>query len=392
MKENEYQTPLAFIDLGAQQKLIRPKLDVAISAVLDHGQYIMGPEVAELESQLRKFVDVKHASTCANGTDALSIVLMAWGIGVGDAVFVPSFTYVASAEAPAQLGATPFFVDVLPDSFNIDPNSLALAISEARELGLNPKAVVVVDLFGQPANIDAVTEVADKEGLKILVDGAQSFGGTNDGRNVGAMGHATTTSFFPAKPLGCYGDGGAIFTNSDEDAELIRSIRLHGKGSQKYDNVRVGMNSRLDTIQAAVLIAKLEVFPSELKQRHKISQWYNTLLSDWVEVPSLPVGLTSAWAQYTIQVDNRDSVQSELRSKNIPSIVYYPIPLHRQAGYKHYPSVSSGLSVSERLSQRVLSLPMHPYMTEEAVNGIGLSLIQIVKNKTISTNSGHNSI
>lgn len=392
MKENEYQTPLAFIDLNAQQRLIRPKLDAAISKVLDHGQYIMGPEVKEFESQLRKFVDVRHAITCANGTDALSIVLMAWGVGVDDAVFIPSFTYVASAESPAQLGATPFFVDVLPDSFNIDPDSLILAISEARELGLNPKAIVAVDLFGQPADIDAVTEIAEKQGIKVLVDGAQSFGGTLDGRNVGSMGHATTTSFFPAKPLGCYGDGGAIFTNSDEDAELISSIRLHGKGSQKYDNVRVGMNSRLDTIQAAILMAKLELFPTELKQRQKISQIYNALLSDWVEVPILPDGVTSAWAQYTIQVDNRDAVQAALKAKNIPSIIYYPIPLHLQDGYMQFPRVSSGLSISERLSKRVLSLPMYPYMAEEIVNEIASSFIQIVKDKKISNNKVTNDI
>lgn len=392
MKENEYQTPLAFIDLNAQQRLIRPKLDAAISKVLDHGQYIMGPEVKEFESQLRKFVDVRHAITCANGTDALSIVLMAWGVGVNDAVFIPSFTYVASAESPAQLGATPFFVDVLPDSFNIDPDSLILAISEARELGLNPKAIVAVDLFGQPADIDAVTEIAEKQGIKVLVDGAQSFGGTLDGRNVGSMGHATTTSFFPAKPLGCYGDGGAIFTNSDEDAELISSIRLHGKGSQKYDNVRVGMNSRLDTIQAAILMAKLELFPTELKQRQKISQIYNALLSDWVEVPILPDGVTSAWAQYTIQVDNRDAVQAALKAKNIPSIIYYPIPLHLQDGYMQFPRVSSGLSISERLSKRVLSLPMYPYMAEEIVNEIASSFIQIVKDKKISNNKVTNDI
>lgn len=381
MKESEYSTPVSFIDLAKQQTLIRPDLDLAISAVLDHGQYIMGPEVGKFENQLKAFINVEHAFTCANGTDALSIVLMAWGVGSGDAVFVPSFTYVASAEAPAQLGAIPYFVDVLPHSFNIDPDSFKVAISEARESGLNPKVVVVVDLFGQPADIDTIIDIAEKENIKVLVDAAQSFGGISCGRNVGSMGHATTTSFFPAKPLGCYGDGGAIFTNSDKDAELINSIRLHGKGSQKYDNVRIGINSRLDTIQAAILIEKLKLFPEELKLRQKIADLYSDLLSNWVEVPRLSDGVKSAWAQYTIQIDNRGPVQAALKVKNIPSIVYYPIPLHLQDGYKDYPRVTTGLSVSESLSRRVLSLPMYPYMTEKVVNKIGLSVIQAIKDE-----------
>jgi dTDP-4-amino-4,6-dideoxygalactose transaminase len=379
MKKSEYSTPLEFIDLAAQQNLIRSELNSSISAVLDHGQYIMGPEVSEFEAQLAKFTNAKHAVTCANGTDALSIVLMAWKVGIGDAVFVPSFTYVASAESPAQLGATPFFVDVLPNSFNIDPNSLKIAISEARNSGLNPKAVVVVDLFGQPAEVDAVIDIAENEGVKVLVDAAQSFGGSRNGCNVGSMGHATTTSFFPAKPLGCYGDGGAIFTNSDEDFELINSIRLHGKGAQKYDNIRVGMNSRLDTIQAAVLLSKLKLFPNELKLRHKVSQLYNTHLSNIVQVPWLDDGVSSAWAQYTIQVDNRDNLQNALKENKIPTIVYYPIPLHQQKGYQDYPIVSSGLPVSESLSKRVLSLPMHPYLTQEKIERISSSILSILK-------------
>lgn len=381
MKINEYQTPIAFIDLAAQQDIIRPKLDVAISKVLDHGQYIMGPEVGIFEDQLKKYVGVSHALTCANGTDALSLVLMAWGVGVGDAVFVPSFTYVASAEAPAQLGATPYFVDVLPESFNIDPSSLRLAISESRKAGLNPKAAVVVDLFGQPADIDAVIEIAKTENIKVLVDAAQSFGASRDGRKVGSMGNATTTSFFPAKPLGCYGDGGAIFTNSDEDSELINSIRLHGKGSQKYDNVRVGLNSRLDTIQAAILIEKLQLLPEELKMRDRIANLYNSIIHNSVEIPKLSANLSSAWAQYTIQVKNRDALQCKLRKKKIPSIIYYPIPLHKQHGYKHFPSVSSGLKVSERLSQSALSLPMYPYMSETVAEKIACTVTNIIKNE-----------
>lgn len=379
MKASEYTTPLAFIDLAIQQEKIRPNLDAAISKVLDHGQYIMGPEVTELELQLAKFAGVKHAITCANGTDALSIVLMAWGVREGDAVFVPSFTYVASAEAPAQLGATPYFVDVLPDSFNIDPVSLKLAVSDARKNGFSPKAVVVVDLFGQPADIDSITEIAEEEGIKVLVDAAQSFGGSRDGRKVGSMGDAVTTSFFPAKPLGCYGDGGAIFINSDEDAEVITSIRLHGRGTQKYDNVRIGMNSRLDTIQAAILLSKLTLFPTELTLRNDISKLYSDSLVNWVDVPKVPDGVKSAWAQYTIQVENRDTLQAALKEENIPSIVYYPIPLHQQDGYKNYPQVSTGLPVSERLSKRVLSLPMFPYLTEEELKRIVVSITRFIK-------------
>lgn len=359
---SEYSAPTQFIDLAAQQKLIRPQLDLAISRVLDHGQYIMGPEVKEFEGQLREFTGAKHALTCANGTDALTIVLMAWGVGAGDAVFVPSFTYVATAEAPAQLGATPFFVDVLEDTFNIDPNSFKQAILESRKFGLNPSVVVAVDLFGQPADVDAITDIAHAENIKVLIDGAQSLGGSSKGRSVGSMGDATTTSFFPAKPLGCYGDGGAIFTDSDSDADTINSIRLHGKGVQKYDNIRVGINSRLDTIQAAILIEKLILFPKELQLRTKIANIYNELLSDVCSVPLLTAGNTSSWAQYTLKLADRDAVQTTLKSFGIPSVVYYPIPLSKQIGYDSFPSVSSGVLVSESLSKTVLSLPMHPYL------------------------------
>ena len=363
---SEYSAPTQFIDLAAQQKLIRPQLDLAISRVLDHGQYIMGPEVKEFEGQLREFTGAKHALTCANGTDALTLVLMAWGIGQGDAVFVPSFTYVATAEAPAQLGATPFFVDVCENTFNIDPQSFKQAIIDSRALGLNPAAVIAVDLFGQPADIDAITEIAHAESIKVLVDGAQSFGGSSKGRKVGSMGDATTTSFFPAKPLGCYGDGGAVFTSSDRDAEIINSIRLHGKGAQKYDNVRIGLNSRLDTIQAAILIEKLKIFPQELELRAAVASRYSDLLSDVCPAPCLTVGNTSAWAQYTLKIAGRDRVQAELKSSGIPSVVYYPIPLSKQLGYLHYPAVSTGVASSSGLSDQVLSLPMHPYLSDES--------------------------
>ena len=359
---SEYSAPTQFIDLGAQQALIRPQLEAAVKRVLDHGQYIMGPEVGHFEDNLREFTGARHAFTCANGTDALTLVLMTWGIGPGDAVFVPSFTYVASAEAPAQLGATPFFVDVHDDTFNLDSQSLKQAILDCRESGLKPAVVIAVDLFGQPADVDAIEEVAHAENIKVLIDGAQSFGASSKSRKVGCMGDATTTSFFPAKPLGCYGDGGAVFTNNDEDAEKINSIRLHGRGTQKYDNVRIGLNSRLDTIQAAVLIEKLKLFPDELKLRSDVAKGYHELLSEICEVPVLLAENTSAWAQYTIKVGNRGNLQKSLKAQGIPSVVYYPIPLSKQLGYAHYPSVSCGVATSERLAESVLSLPMHPYL------------------------------
>jgi dTDP-4-amino-4,6-dideoxygalactose transaminase len=292
--------------------------------------------------------------------------MMAWGVGMGDAVFVPSFTYVATAEAPAQLGATPFFVDVLEDTFNIDPNSFKQAIIDCRKLGLNPSVVIAVDLFGQPADVDAIKEIAHAENIKVLVDAAQSYGATSKGRRVGSMGDATTTSFFPAKPLGCYGDGGAVFTNDDDDAHVINSIRLHGKGTEKYDNIRIGLNSRLDTIQAAILIEKSKLFDRELIARDNVASNYNSALCRKFRVPKLISGNTSAWAQYTLVLDNRDVIQAQLRSIGIPSVVYYPCPLSLQGGYKNFPKVSTGTNVSERLTKSVLSLPMHPYLDGNA--------------------------
>ena len=363
---SEYTAPTKFIDLSAQQKLVRDKIDLAIQKVLDHGQYIMGPEVQEFENNLKEFSGSKYVFTCANGTDALTLALMAWGIGPGDTVIVPSFTYVATAEAPAQLGALPFFVDVQEDTFNIDPTSFKQAIVDCRASGLKPSVVIIVDLFGQPADVDAINDIAKSEGIKVLVDSAQSFGGSSKNRNVGSMGDITTTSFFPAKPLGCYGDGGAIFTQNDEFAELINSIRLHGKGSEKYDNVRVGINSRLDTIQAAILIEKLKIFPGELIKRSDIAKKYNESLCNIFKVPVLEKDVTSAWAQYTVISKNRDYDKSRLQSVGIPSVIYYPITLSKQLGYKHFPSVSSGTNVSESLSKNVLSLPMHPYIDAES--------------------------
>lgn len=359
---SEYTENVAFIDLAAQQAGIRDKLDVAIKAVLDHGQYIMGPEVKAFETELCTFTGANHALGCANGTDALSLVLMAWGIGPGDAVFVPSFTYVATAEAPAQLGATVFFVDVLEDTFNLDAESLKQAVVEAKQQGLTPAAVIPVDLFGQPCDYYSIEAVARESGLKILIDGAQSFGASYHGNRVGSLGDATTTSFFPAKPLGCYGDGGAVFTNDDELADLVNSLRLHGKGDMKYDNVRIGMNSRLDTIQAAILLEKLKIFPQELAARDQIAQRYTQSLNETFHTPTLIDGVTSAWAQYTLRVSDRTSLQGRLKAQNIPSVVYYPLALSQQAGYQSYPSVSTGVAVSETLSGQVMSLPMHPYL------------------------------
>ncbi len=367
---SEYSVPTQFIDLAAQQKLIRPHLDVAISKVLDHGQFIMGPEVKEFESQLQEFTGAEHALTCANGTDALTLVLMAWGVGPGDAVFVPSFTYIATAEAPAQLGAIPFFVDVCKDTFNIDPQSFKQAIVDCRKLGLKPSTVIAVDLFGQPADVDVITEIAHDENIKVLIDGAQSFGGISKGRRVGSMGDATTTSFFPAKPLGCYGDGGAIFTNKEKDAEMINSLRLHGKGLQKYDNVRVGINSRLDTIQAAILLEKLKIFPVEIVKRNELAKFYCEALDDIFSVPKLSNNHESVWAQFTLISESRNDVLQHLSKHKIPAAVYYPKPLSQQDGYKSYPSVSSGTQISDLLSENVFSIPMHPYMSKNQAHNI----------------------
>jgi len=375
---SEYSEPTKFIDLSAQQRLIRPNIDLAISKVLNHGQYIMGPEVKEFEEHLRNYTGAAHALSCANGTDAISLALMAWGVGVNDAIFVPSFTYVASAEAPAQLGATPFFVDVCEDSFNIDPESFKQAILDSKNLGLKPAVVIAVDLFGQPSDIDLITEIAHTEGIKVLVDGAQSFGAKSKKRRVGVMGDATTTSFFPAKPFGCYGDGGAIFTNDEASASLINSIRLHGKGQEKYDNVRVGLNSRLDTIQAAILIEKLKIFEHELVLRQEVASRYSLALENFCKIPKLSSEVSSSWAQYTIILKERDLVQLKLKDLGIPSVIYYPIPLTKQLGYSEFPIVSSKTPVSDSLSKSVLSLPMYPYLESSTQDNIIEKLIDIL--------------
>ena len=369
---SEYTEKTKFIDLVTQQDRIRPYLEEAIKKVLDHGQYVMGPEVKELEADLKKFTGSKFALTCANGTDALTLALMAWNIGPGDAVFVPAFTYVATAEAPAQLGATPFFVDVNEHDFNINIESLKQAIIDAKNLNLRPSVIISVDLFGYPSDFDLIKKISLDENIKLLIDGAQSFGGEYKNKRVGSMGDITTTSFFPAKPLGCYGDGGAIFTDDDELADKIDSIRLHGKGNQKYDNIRIGLNSRLDTLQAAILIEKLKIFPEELQLRAKISDTYSSKLENlnYLKVPKLQDHIKSAWAQYTLIVQNRNEIMAKLQSKDIPSVIYYPKTLDTQDGYKKFPSVSSGLDVSHHLMDSVMSLPMHPYLSEEKIEEI----------------------
>ena len=360
--------PLAFIDLAAQQARIRPAIDAAIARVLDHGGFIMGREVGELEKKLAAFCGARHAISCASGTDALLMILMAWGIGPGDAVICPAFTFTATPEVIALLGATPVFADVREDTFNLDPQALEAAMEAARAAGLKPRAVIAVDLFGQPADYDAIEAFASANGLMVLADAAQSFGASYKGRKVGTLGHATATSFFPAKPLGCYGDGGAIFTENDALAAALESIRVHGKGTDKYDNVRIGINGRLDTLQAAILIEKLAIFGQEIEARDVVARRYAEALGglNSISAPAVPKGLTSVWAQYTLRVPaaRRAALAKALSAKGIPTAVYYPKPLHHQTAYKQFPVPRRGLDVSERLSTEVLSLPMHPYLGE----------------------------
>lgn len=351
---------IPFIDLKAQQDKIRPQLDAAIKRVLDHGKYIMGPEVFELEEKLADYCGVKHAITCSSGTDSLLMILMAKGIKPGDAVFIPNFTFTATPEVVALLGATPVFVDVLTDTYNIDPQSVIEGIHVARKKGLNPKAIIAVDLFGQPANYPSLEKVANEYNLWILADAAQSFGATLYNKRVGSLALATSTSFFPAKPLGCYGDGGAVFTNDDEIADIIKSIRIHGMGKHKYDNVRIGLNARLDTIQAAILLEKLKIFDDELQERHKIATYYNSSLKDVVQVPQLINGATSAWAQYTVKLPpklDRTLFSSILKEAGIPTMIYYKKPLNLQTAYEHFPAAKK-LSVSNESSKMVMSLPL----------------------------------
>jgi UDP-2-acetamido-2-deoxy-ribo-hexuluronate aminotransferase len=375
---------IPFIDLAAQQARIRPAIDTAITKVLAHGAYVMGPEVRELEEALAAFCGADLALSCANGTDALALPLMAWEIGAGDAVFTPSFTFTATPEVIPWTGATPVFVDILPDTFNLDPAHLEAAIEAVkREGALRPAAVIAVDLFGQTANYPAIAEVCRRHELKLIADSAQGYGATLNGRHPIAWADVATTSFFPAKPLGCYGDGGAVITNDAALWERMDSLRIHGKAvasdgaardfahDPKYLNARIGMNSRLDTIQAAILLEKLKIFPEEIEARQSVARRYaEGLASACLSVPNVIEGGVSSWAQYVIEHENRDGLAAHLRAKEIPTAVYYPVPMHRQAPYAQFPQGPGGLSVSEEKSKTVLALPMHPYLTPEVQDRI----------------------
>jgi len=374
---------MQFRDLVKQYNVLKPEIDKAMTDTAASGGYIMGKAVKELEAELAEYVGVKHCITCANGTDALTLALKAWGVGNGDAVFVPDFTFFASAEVISLEGATPVFVDVDAETFNIDPVSLETMIEKTlREGKLTPKAIVTVDLFGLPAEYFALKELADKYNLFILEDGAQGFGGSINGKMACSLGDISTTSFFPAKPLGCYGDGGAVFTDNDEWAGIINSLKVHGKGSFKYDNVRIGMNSRLDTLQAAILKPKFKAFRDyEVIDINKAAALYTEKLRDIVKTPVIPEGYYSSWAQYTIQLENReqrDGLQSYLKENGIPSMVYYPNPMHKQTAYKDLGYKDGDFPVTEELCATVLSLPLHPYISYNEIQQVVDSIQQYI--------------
>lgn len=353
---------MQFIDLAAQYQHLKERIDARIHAVLDHGHYIMGPEVYELEQKLSEYVGVKHTISCANGTDALTLALMVLEVKEGDAVFCPTFTFFATAETIAFEGATPVFVDSNKDTFNICPIDLEKRIQAVIAEGrLKPKAIIAVDLFGLPADYPALRKIADKYGLKIIEDAAQGFGGEINGQRAGSFGDISTTSFFPAKPLGCYGDGGAIFTDNDEYAALLESLRVHGKGKDKYDNVRIGMNSRLDTIQAAILLEKLAEFPIELINRNKAAKKYSEELSGTYKVPIVPAGYTSSWAQYTVQSDRRNEEMLHFKAQGIPTMIYYNMCMHEQKAFRSLGYKKGEFPVAEKHAETVFSLPMHGY-------------------------------
>jgi dTDP-4-amino-4,6-dideoxygalactose transaminase len=359
---------MQFIDLQTQYQHLKRRIDKRIHDVLDHGKYIMGPEVQELEEKLADYVGVKHVITCANGTDALQLCLMVLDIKPGDAVFCPTFTFFATAEVIALAGATPIFVDSDPDTFNICPKDLELRIEKTISEGkVIPKAIIAVDLFGLPANYPELEDIAKKYKLKLIEDAAQGFGGSINGKKAGSFGDIATTSFFPAKPLGCYGDGGAVFTNNDEHAELLRSYRVHGKGKDKYDNVRIGLNSRLDTLQAAILLEKLAEFPQELMNRNKAATEYFKQLPNIYKIPTVPDGYISSWAQYTLQSVRRDEIMEEYKAKSIPTMIYYGTCMHQQTAFTSNKLIQDNFPIAERLSKQVFSLPMHGYLDVEAV-------------------------
>jgi dTDP-4-amino-4,6-dideoxygalactose transaminase len=360
-------SPIPFIDVAAQRRRLGRAVDDAVGRVLAHCQFINGPEVRMLEAELAKFCGARHVVACASGTDALRLALMAWEIGPGDAVICPAYTFCATAEVVALGGATPVFADVDAGTFNIDPKSCLRAVETAKRLGLKPRAIIPVDLFGLPADHDAIAAVADEHGLLILDDAAQSFGAVFKGRKLGTLATATATSFFPAKPLGCYGDGGAVFTDDEALATKMRSIRVHGEGVDKYDAARIGLTARLDTIQAAVLLEKLKIFPDEIAARNRAAQRYAEGLAGVASLPRIPEGRTSVWAQYTLRLapGRRDVLADKLKAQGIPTAVYYAKSLHQQVAYSGFPVVDGGLPVSERLAQEVISLPMHAYLQEQ---------------------------
>lgn len=370
---------MEFVDLRAQYAVLKDEIDEAIQRVLDHGRFIMGPEVFELEKRLAEYVGVKHCIACANGTDALLLPLMAWGIGPGDAVFVPIFTFFATAEIVSLVGATPVFVDIDARTFNLDPDQLESAIQRIENSGeLVPKVVIPVDLFGLPADYPRIEAIARRHNLLVLEDGAQGFGGSFHGQKACSFGHAATTSFFPAKPLGCYGDGGAVLTNDDELAASLRSLRVHGQGTSKYDNVRIGLNSRLDTIQAAILLPKLRAFEEyELDRRESIAQTYSNTLTGTVSTPLVPDGYRSSWAQYSVLAsssEERTRMQEALKSAGVPTMVYYVKPLHLQSAYRDLGYAEGDMPIAEDVCRRIFSLPMHPYLAPSAVDEIATVL------------------
>ena len=378
---------IPFIDLKTQQRQIRSKIDERIKKVLDHGQYILGPEVKELENELSRFTDAKYVLCCSSGTDALLLALLGLKLKPGDGVIVPSFTFASSAEVMPLLGAIPIFIDVEADTFNLDPEKLDETLETANEMGINVKGIMSVGLFGQPANMNGIKEFAAKNNLWVIDDAAQSFGGKYNNQIVGNLCEVTATSFFPAKPLGCYGDGGAIFTNNKEIYEIANSSHVHGMGNNRYEYDRIGMNARMSTIQAAILLEKLAIFPDELKKRQQIADYYNTYLAKLdlgLKLPTLKKNFQSSWAQYTIILPtniDRSLLQEALKLRDIPTAVYYPIPLNEHKPYKDYPVSKAGLKITYELSKNVLSLPMHPYLEMKDIiyisNNIGEAINSI---------------
>jgi dTDP-4-amino-4,6-dideoxygalactose transaminase len=360
------ERPIPFIDVAAQRRRLGHAVDDAVARVLAHCQFVNGPEVRAFESDLAAFCGARHAIGCASGTDALLLVLMAWEIKPGDAVICPSFTYHATAEMVALLGATPIIADVSPETFNLDPASCERGVATAKRLGLKPRAIIPVDLFGLPADHEAIAAIAKTYDLKILDDAAQGFGAAYRGNKLGTFGTATATSFFPAKPLGCYGDGGAVFTDDDALAARVKSIRLHGEGVDRSEAARIGITGRLDTIQAAILIEKLKIFPDEIAARNRVAERYEQALADIAIVPRVGNESTSVWAQYTIKLKpgQRDKLAADLKAQGIPTAIYYTKPLHKQPAYRDYPLADGGVPVSEQLSGEVISLPMHAYLEQ----------------------------